>query len=422
MELDQQPETEITTPTPTPTKPRGRTALIALIIILIIGGAFRLGYVAGVKGYQFQPQNFKVINRGDQPANVDYSLLWKALDIINQKYIDRDKIDQQKVLYGAIQGAVTAAGDDYTEFFDPQALAAFREELQGSFSGIGAEIGTRDNNIVIVAPLEGNPAEKAGVLAQDVILAVDGQSVVGLAVDEVVSKIRGPEGTDVTLTLSREGRDSSFDVTIKRQKIDMKSLKYEIREVDGKQVAIITLSRFGDDTKDLFDKAVKEIVDRKVSGIILDLRNNPGGYLDTSVELASDWLANGELVVKEEHSQTDAINYNSLGYNRLGNIKTVTLINGGSASAAEILSGALRDHNKTTLIGEKSFGKGSVQELVPLSTNMAVKVTVAKWITPGGRNLNHDGLQPDIEVKLSEDDVKADRDPQLDRALQEVVK
>ncbi len=418
MDIDPQPETE----TKIPTKRTGRNALIALIIILVVGGAFRIGYVSGARGYEFNPKEFKILNRGDQPQDVDYGLLWKALDIVNSKYIDRDKIDQQKVLYGAIQGAVTAAGDDYTEFFDPETLEAFRTELQGSFSGIGAEIGTRNNNIVIVAPLEGSPAEKAGVLAQDIIVSVNGESVIDKTVDEVVSKIRGPEGTEVTLTLVREGRDGTIDIKIKRQKIDIKSLKYEIRNVNGKQIAIISLSRFGDDTKGLFDAAVKEILAKNVSGIILDMRNNPGGYLDTSVELASDWLANGELVVKEEHSTEDATIYNSFGYNRLGGVKTVTLINGGSASAAEILAGALKDHNKTTLIGEKSFGKGSVQELIGLSSDTAVKVTVAKWITPGGRNLNHDGLTPDIEVGLSEEDIAAKKDPQLDRALEEVLK
>lgn len=421
MEFDQQNETQTNFTTP-PKKHTGRIALIVLLIILVIGGAFRVGYVAGSKGYYFQPSGFKVVNRDGQPANVDYSLLWKALDVINQKYIDRGNLDQQKILYGAISGAVAAAGDDYTEFFDPDTLDSFRTELQGSFSGIGAEIGFRNDNIVIVAPLQDSPAERAGVLAQDVLEEIDGQSTAEMTLDEAVSKIRGAEGTEVTLTLSREGREESFKVTIKRQKIEMKSVKVRYQQVGDKQIAILTLSRFGDDTNDLFDAAIKEILSKKVSGLVLDLRNNPGGYLAVAVDLASEWIPDGELVVKEEHSEKETTSYNSTGADRLANIKTVTLINQGSASASEILAGALRDHNKTVLIGEKSFGKGSVQELVPLSDNTAIKVTVAKWITPGGRNLNHDGLQPDIEVGLTEQDISANKDPQLDRALQEVVK
>ena len=416
MDLNEQPQL------PTSSSHKGRWALIILLIIVGIAGAFRIGYVSGKSGYTFEPKSFKVINREDAPKDVDYSLLWSALDIVNEKYIDRGSINPEKVLYGAIQGAVSAAGDEYTEFFDPATLTEFRTQLQGSFSGIGAEVGERNNAVVIIAPLEGSPAEAAGVLPQDIIVSVDGDSTQGKSVDEVVSKIRGPEGTKVTLTLFREGRNAPFDITITRQKIEIKSIKVVYREVNGKKVAILTISRFGEDTKPLFDQAVSEIRSQNVSGIVLDVRNNPGGYLDTSIELASDWLEQGKLVVKEERSQQEAVDFNSYGYNRLGGIKTVTLINGGSASASEILAGALKDNGKTVLIGEKSFGKGSVQELVSLGQDMAVKVTIAKWITPSGKHLNKDGLNPDIEVGLTEEDIQADRDPQLDRALEEVVK
>lgn len=407
---------------PHPRPPRSRWALYGLVALLLLAGVFRLGYVSGKQGFTFNPKEFKIINRNDQPQNVDYGLLWKALDIVQSKYIDRDHIDQQKVLYGAIRGAVSAAGDEYTEFFDPSDLSDFKTQLQGSFSGIGAEVGKRNGNIVIIAPLEDTPAQRAGIQAKDIIVSVDGQSTVDMNVDEVVSKIRGQAGTDVTLTLFREGKTGTFDVKITRATIELKSVKLEYKESNGKQIAIITISRFGDDTKDRFDQAVKDIQSKNVGGVIVDLRNNPGGYLDTSVELASDWLENGKLVVTEAHSEKSNIVYNSKGYNRLGNYKTVILINGGSASASEILSGALKDNGKAQLIGEKSFGKGSVQELVPFGENMAVKVTVAKWITPSGKNLNKDGLNPDIEVKLSEDDINNNRDPQLDRALQAVSK
>lgn len=397
-------------------------SIIFLIGVIVLVGVFRTGYNFGAKGYTFDAKNFKVINKTGENVTVDYDLLWEALDIVQKKYIDRDQIDQKKVLYGAIQGAIKAAGDDYTEFFDPETLAQFRTELQGSFSGIGAEIGKREGNIVIVAPIEGSPAERAGLRAKDVIVKVNGQSTLDWSTDKAVSQIRGEPGTEVTLSVYREGKTSTFDVKIVRETIELKSVKVKYQEVGGKTVAIITLSRFGDDTKRLFDSAVNEIKGKNVAGLVVDVRNNPGGYLETAVDLSSDWLTKGALVVSEEHSEREVIKYNSTGINRLGNIKTVVLMNGGSASASEILAGALKDNGKATLIGEKSFGKGSVQELVPLSSDTAVKVTVAKWITPGGKNLNHDGLVPDIEVKLSDQDIEAQKDPQLDRAVQEIVK
>ncbi len=394
----------------------------ALIAFVVVGGAFRLGYVSGQKGYSFNPKTFKIINTGDAPAEVDYGLLWQAIKIVQDKYIDSRNIDPQKILYGAIRGAVSAAGDDYTEFFDPQAYSDFRTELQGSFSGIGAEIGIKDGNVVIIAPLDDSPAKKAGLRAQDIVASINGESTIGMQTDQAANKIRGPENTEVTLTIIREGESSPFDVKIVRQKIELKSVKLEYKDVAGKRVAYITLSRFGDETQDLFLAAVNDIVQTKPAGVVIDLRNNPGGYLETSVEVASQWLEKGTLVVKEEHSEKDVVIYNSQGSNKLGNYKTIVLMNGGSASASEILAGALKDNGKAILVGEKSFGKGSVQELIPFGKDMAVKVTVAKWITPSGKNLNNGGLDPDISVELTDEDIDAGRDPQLNRALEEVLK
>ncbi len=393
---------------------------IALTILLAIG-IFRIGYSFGQRGYVFSASDFKVTSQtNSSPAN--YSLLWQALDIVKSKYIDRNNIDQQKVLYGAIRGAVSAAGDEYTEFFDPKTLSEFRTELQGSFSGIGAEIGKRNGNIVIIAPIDDTPASKAGLQAQDVIVSIDGTSTAEMSTDEAVGKIRGQSGTSVKLTIYREGKTGTFDVTIVRQKIEIKSVKLNYKEQSGKKVAVITISRFGDDTEELFENAVKDIQAQKPSAIILDLRNDPGGYLNVAVDIASDWLEKDQLVVKEERSDKDVNNFTSTGINRLGGYKTFVLLNKGSASASEILAGALRDHQKAVIIGEKSFGKGSVQELVPLGKDMAVKVTVAKWITPSGQHLNKDGIDPNIKVELKEDDVNNKRDPQMDRALQESVK
>jgi carboxyl-terminal processing protease len=417
-----QPQTE---PTPATSSGAGfsrKHVVIALIVVLLTSFAsFRTGLSMGNKGFKYEPKEFKIVNQKDQSQTVDYNLLWDAIKVVNDKYIEKP-VDQQKVLYGAIRGAVSAAGDEYTTFFDPEELSDFRTELKGSFSGIGAEIGKRNNAITVIAPLEDSPAEKAGLLAKDIIVSVNGESTADWSVDQAVQKIRGERGTEVTLTIYREGKSTTFDVKIKRDKIEVKSVKREIKQVGDKKIGIITLSRFGDDTKLLLASFAQEMKREGVQGIVLDLRNDPGGYLETAVDVASYWVDKDKLIVREEHSAGEPILYNSYGYGTFAGLKTVVLINGGSASAAEIVAGALKDNGTAQLIGEKSFGKGSVQELVELPGGGAVKVTVAKWITPGGKNLNKDGLNPDIEVKLTEEDLTASKDPQLDKALEEVVK
>jgi carboxyl-terminal processing protease len=416
---------ELTPPQASEHKPRHpyrNSAIMYVVVIVLLFGVFRIGYGAGQSGYSFDAKEFKIVNQTGQKVAVDYSLLWEALEVVNSKYIERDQVDQNKVLYGAISGAVRAAGDEYTEFFDPETLAQFKSDLQGTFSGIGAEIGKRDGNIVVIAPLDDSPAARAGVLPNDIILKVNDEAVTDWNVDETVSRIRGEAGTDVKLTLYRESKSGPFDITIKREQIEIRSVKLTYKEVNGKTIAVLKISRFGDDTKRLLDIAITEIRGRDVDGIVVDLRNDPGGYLNTSVEAASEWLPAGTLVVQEARSDKDITDFTSSGSNRLGDYPTVVLINGGSASAAEILAGALRDNNKAKLIGEKSFGKGSVQELIPLRGDTAVKVTIAKWITPSGKNLNHEGLEPDIKVELTEDDFAAQRDPQMDAAVAELLK
>ncbi len=411
------------TPPPSHNPVRHRRLVGVLLAIFVIVGVYRLGYITGTKGLVFQPKSFQIVNRQDQPATVDYNLLWNALKVVEDNYIDKANIDQQKVLYGAIRGAISAAGDQYTEFFSPEELANFRTSLSGSFSGIGAEVDKKDDNIVIVAALDDTPAKRAGLLPKDIIAQIDGQSTFNMSIDQAVNKIRGQKGTQVTLTILRDSRDQPFEVKITRDTITVKSVKWSYQTVNNKNIGIITLSRFGDDTKDLFIQAMNDIASHRVDGLVLDLRDDPGGYLELSVDLASQWVPKDKVVVTEAHSDGTSIPYNSSGLGRLANMKTIVLINGGSASAAEILAGALRDYNIAKLVGEKSFGKGSVQQLIELpGTSSAVKVTIANWITPSGKNLNHDGLVPDIEVKLSEEDTANNRDPQLDRALQEISK
>lgn len=397
-----------------------------LLIVLLVFGSFRFGYTQGRTGATFDFKNFKVINQANSTGTVDYNLLWQAIATMQSKYIDKP-VDQQKILYGAVKGAVEAAGDPYTQFFTPEELQSFKTQLKGSFDGIGAEIGKRNGNIVIVAPLKGSPAEKAGLRSKDVILKVNGEAVTDWSVEQAVTKIRGQKGTPVILNIFRDGFTEAKDITITRDTIEVKSVKWEEKEVkatDGsmKKIAVITVSQFGDDTQDLFASTVREVMAKHVDGIVLDLRNNPGGYLDAAVNLASYWLPKGQLVVTEAHSTGQNIPFNSAGLSGFAGVKTVTLINSGSASAAEILSGALHDHKATTLIGEKSFGKGSVQEIDDLQGGSAIKVTIAKWITPNGKNLNKDGLDPDVPVKMSDDDINSGKDPQMDKALEEVLK
>ncbi len=396
-----------------------------IIILVLLAGAYYFGYQAGNKGFVFSPKEFKLVSQNDQPATVDYNLLWKAMDVVNQKYIDKP-VDQQQVLYGAVAGAVASVGDPYTSFFPPKELQNFKTDLKGSFGGIGAEVGKKDGNIVIVAPLDDTPAKRAGLLAKDIIVAVDGQNTQGWSVEQAVSKIRGTKGTPVTLTIYREGKNKPFDVKIVRDDIKIKSVKWEYKEteVNGQKrdVAVITISRFGDDTNGLFNQAVNDVLKHDIVGIIVDLRNDPGGYLQTAVDVASAWVKSGELVVSEAKSDGTSEIFKASGNPRLAGLKTIVLVNGGSASAAEILAGALHDHNLAQLLGEKTFGKGSVQELVDLPGGSAVKVTVAKWITPGGKNLNKDGLDPDIEVKLTEEDITAGKDVQMESALTQFTK
>lgn len=406
--------------------PAAKRWLITIVIVLLIAGSYKLGYTQGKSGYTFEPSTFKVINQKDQPGVVDYNLLWDTIAKLKANHIDKPT-DDQKILYGAVKGAVDSVGDPYTTFFTPEELKSFETDLSGSFEGIGAEIGKENGAIVVISPIDGTPAKQAGLLPKDIIVKVDGQDASGWTTEEAVKHIRGRKGTEVTLTIYRDGRNEAFDVKIKRDAIVIKSVKWEqktVKDASGKErkVGYISVSRFGDDTSGLFSSAVQDLRAKGVDTLVLDLRSDPGGYLETAVDLASYWVPKDKVIVTEAHSDGKNIEYKSKGYNRLSGIKTITLINSGSASASEILAGALHDYKLTTLLGEKSYGKGSVQEVLDLSGGSALKVTIAKWLTPSGHNINKEGIAPETEVKLTEDDIKNQKDPQLDKALEEIVK
>jgi carboxyl-terminal processing protease len=399
------------------TKSSNKKIQIYAVVIVLILAAFGVGFSVGEGKVKVSGGKVE-INKGNTPStSADYSLLWDALDQLNSKFVDRP-LDQQKLMYGAVSGMVAAAGDPYTTFFDPTQAKQFTEQLQGSFDGIGAEVGDKDGQIVIIAPLDGTPAQKGGLAAGDEILAVDGTSTSGQAVDDVVTEIRGKAGTTVKLTILHKGANTPIDITITRANIQIKSVNLDTKTDNGKKIAVIKISQFGDDTKGLLDQAIGTITSGNYQGIVLDLRNNPGGYLDTAVSTISNWIDSNQLAVKEISYGNNEKDYNTDGVPRLKGTKTVVLVNGGSASASEIVSGALQDYGVATLVGEKTFGKGSVQELVDLKDNTEVKITVAKWYTPKGRGINKTGLEPDIKIDLTAADAAASKDPQMDKALE----
>ncbi len=402
---------------PVETNNQNQTPKYYGIVAVLLIAAFGLGY--GVGEGRVKVESGKLaITRGDVPNNtVDYSLLWNTLDLLNTKFVDRP-LDQQKLMYGAVAGLVSAAGDPYTLFFNPDEAKSFTEQLKGSFDGIGAEVGVKDNQIVIIAPLEDTPASRAGLLAGDAILAINGESTSGMAVDQAVSKIRGPAATTVKLTILHLGKHDPQEISITRAKIVIKSVKLETKEVAGKKIAVVKINQFGDDTKGLLDHVVDTIVAGSYSGVIIDLRNNPGGYLETAVSTISNWVDAGQVAVKEIGFGKSEKVYSTAGVPRLKGIKTIIIANGGSASASEIVAGALQDYKVATVVGVKTFGKGSVQELQEVQNNSEVKITVAKWFTPKGRGIDKKGLEPDIKVELTPDDAKNNKDPQMDKALE----
>jgi carboxyl-terminal processing protease len=346
---------------------------------------------------------------------VDFSLFWKVWDLVKEKHVDRDKLDAQKMVYGAINGMLGATGDPYSSFFSPEEAKSFSEDIGGSFEGIGAELGIKDQILTVIAPLDNSPAEKAGLRAGDKILKIDGKVSTDFSIEEAVKFIRGKKGTPVVLNVISDGADEPRDVTVTRDTIEVKTVKLEFKDND---IAYLKVSKFGDTTDKEFSSAVDQIISKGAKGIVLDLRNNPGGLLDKSVTVASRMIPKGKVVVMEEDNSGKRDKLFTLGGDKLSSIPTVVLINEGSASASEILAGALRDDQGLTLIGKKSFGKGSVQELMNLKGGGSVKITVAKWLTPKGDYIMEKGINPDIDVELSLDDYKNKRDPQLDKALE----
>ena len=363
-----------------------------------------------------------------QPAGVDFSPVWKAWRIIDEKFVpasvatttevatSTEEINQERV-WGMIQGLANSLDDPYTYFLPPVENKQFEDDMSGRFEGVGMEIAVRDQVVTVVAPLRGTPAERAGLKAGDHILEIDGTSTRGMDVAEAVKLIRGPKGSIVTLTISREGEASTKKIEVTRDVINVPIVTTEKRE-DG--VFVVTLSSFTANSPNLFRDALRTFVESGSTKLVLDLRGNPGGYLEAAVDMASWFLPSGKVVVTEDYAgHARNIVHRSSGYDIFNDsLRMVILIDKGSASASEILAGALRHHGDAILIGMPTFGKGSVQELVQITSKTSLKITVARWIAPNGEQIPLDGIIPDIEVKVTDDDRKADKDPQMEEAVE----
>lgn len=376
-----------------------------LAAFMVVGGA---GYYAG--GSAVSKLQNPLTGKTRQ---IDFSSLNDIYGMMQRNF--DGEIDDTKALDGAKAGLVAAGGDPYTVYLDAKSAKELENDLQGKLSGIGAEIGKRNNFITIIAPIDDTPADHAGLRPGDVVAKIDDHETTDMTVDEAVSKIRGDAGTKVKLTLVRKDTPEPIEVTITRADINVPSVKWSMKNGN---IAYINVTRFGPDTKELVEKAAAELKGKGAGKVILDLRNDPGGYLDAAVEVASEFLKPGQLVVEEKTGGKSKDKLNSKPGGLLVGLPTVVLINSGSASASEIVAGALKDHKAARLEGEKSFGKGSVQEIKQLPGGAQLKVTIAHWYTPGGVNINKEGIKPDVEVKMTGDDFNAGRDPQLDRALE----
>lgn len=355
----------------------------------------------------------------DKPEKVDFGIFWNVWNKVTDKHIDSGDLDHEAMVYGAIKGMVKSIEDPYTTYMDPVEAEEFAMGIEGSFEGIGAELGMRDNMLTVVAPISGMPAEKAGLKAGDKIIKINDEITSDITIDEAVRKIRGPKGTEVTLTVIGEEAVETKEIKIVRDTIELESVNYEQKSGN---IAYFQITSFTEDTAEEFNKEITKVIADNNKGMILDLRNNPGGFLNVAIEIASRFVPRGSVVVQEKHRNGTVEKFESIGGNVFSETPVVILINEGSASASEILAGALRDVNGSKLIGEQSFGKGSVQQLEEFPDGSSLKVTIAKWLTPSGLSISEKGLEVDIEVKLTEEDIKSKRDAQLNKALEEIRK
>lgn len=380
-----------------------------LLYILALPLIFAGGTVFG------QNTDIRAIRLSDesptQSSSLDYSSVDEAYETLVSNY--DGELDETKLIDGLKKGLAEATEDPYTEFFTSEESKAFDEQLSGAFTGIGAELGKENNAIVVVAPIKGFPAEKAGLKAKDIIIKIDDEDALSLSITDAVKKIRGEKGTTVKLSILRGAEQLEFTIT--REEIKIPSVEYEV--LDG-NIGYIRISRFSDDTNNLVEEAAQDFKSKNVKSVLVDLRNNPGGYLEQSIQIASHWVESGKTIVTEKRSGKVIKTHAAVSGQEFKGMKTVVLINEGSASASEILAGALKDYGLAKLVGVKSYGKGSVQEIDKLSGGSSIKVTIARWFTPNDKNIDKEGIEPDVKVEISVDQAKVGEDPQKAKALE----
>lgn len=393
--------------------------IVALILVFI------LGWQLGHKDYQVKWRNYKpeikvVSQTPPKGVGIDFKLFWETWDLVSKKYIDKGAIDPQKLYFGAIQGMVAAIGDPYTVFLPPEAQKASKEELGGSFQGVGIQLGfNKEKKLVVIAPLKDTPASKAGIKSGDLILKIGERDTTSLTLPEAVNLIRGVKGSAVTLTIFREVDSKPQEVTITRDTIVVKSVEFETKTTpSGKKVGYIRLSRFGEKTKAEWDETVRTALSSEYKVILLDVRNNPGGFLDGAVYVASEFL-DGGVVVLQEDARGERQSYKVVRKGKLLNPPLVVLINKGSASASEILAGAIGDRKRGKIVGESSFGKGTIQSAEDLPMGTGIHITTAKWLTPNGNWLHTNGLEPDVKIENGTDTTD---DVQLKKTLDYIDK
>ncbi len=404
-----------------------------LTALIVIGVSFGAGFSYGLKA---QPEAQKVTSLENKetgkPASVNFAPFWKAWNILNEKYVSSATTtsDEDKV-WGAIEGLAASLKDPYTVFFPPENNKLFTSEISGNFEGVGMEIGIKNDIITVIAPLKDTPAAKAGIIPGDKILKIDDLQTFGMKVEEAIKHIRGKKGTEVKLSILREGKKEPLEAKVTRDTIAIPTIDTEFKHMilsqkdatpEGLQkngVFTIRLYSFSQTSPDLFREALRKFIEARTDKLILDLRGNPGGYLEAAVDMASWFLPPGKVVVSEDFGKNappvfyrthrDAI------FNK--NLKLIILVNNGSASASEILAGALQEYGIATLVGTPTFGKGVVQELIDITPETSLKVTVARWLTPKGRSISQKGITPDVEVKMTPEDVAKGKDLQMESAV-----
>lgn len=382
-------------------------------LILIVALAFVLGWQMG----QFKTSRKLELSAAPENVNVDFKLFWDTWNLLSRDYLDKSALDQDKLFYGAVSGMVSAVGDPYTFFLPPEAQKSSKEELNGSFEGVGIQLGfNEDKKLAVIAPLAGTPAQKAGIKPLDLIVKIDDKDTYGITLPEAVKLIRGARGTEVSLEILREGEEETRTFMLIRDTIVVKSVELEYKKTKlGKNVAWIKLSRFSDRTRSDWETAVRDIILKNPKGVILDVRNNPGGYLDGAVFVSSEFLDGGDVVL-QENGKGERQSFKVDRKGELISIPLIVLINKGSASASEIVAGALQDRGRAKVVGEKSFGKGTIQEAQDLDKGAGIHITVAKWLTPNGTWVNETkGIEPDVIIETGKDETK---DLQFEKALE----